>query len=65
LTRIALKLNNTLRDWSRNSKSLYGKRLYIVKKLMERHNVRIYLSNSDELSGGKVILELLINLQKL
>lgn len=51
-------------DKSRNSKSHYGMGLYIAKKLMERHNGRIYLSNSEKLSGGKVILELPVNLQK-
>lgn len=45
-------------DKSRNSKSHYGMGLYIAKKFIERHNGRIYLSNSEKLGGGKVILEL-------
>lgn len=45
-------------DKSRSSKSHYGMGLYIAKKFIERHNGRIYLSNSEKLGGAKVILEL-------
>ena len=45
-------------DKSRNSKNHYGMGLYIAKKFIERHNGRIYLSNSEKFGGAKVILEL-------
>ena len=45
-------------DKSRSSKSHYGMGLYIAKKFIERHNGRIYLSDSEKLGGAKVILEL-------
>jgi len=45
-------------DKSRSSKSHYGMGLHIAKKSIERHNGRIYLSNSKKLGGAKVILEL-------
>ncbi|BCZ48761.1 two-component sensor histidine kinase [Clostridium gelidum] len=45
-------------DKSRSSKNHYGMGLYIAKKFIERHNGRIYLSNSEKLGGAKVTLEL-------
>lgn len=50
-------------DKSRNAKNHYGMGLYIAKNIIEKHNGRITLSNSEKLGGGKVIVKI-ANAQK-
>ncbi|EJS77585.1 sensor histidine kinase [Bacillus cereus] len=45
-------------DKSRNSKNHHGIGLYIAKNFAKQHGGNLYLSNSKQLCGAKVVLEL-------
>ena len=45
-------------DNSRNSKSHYGIGLYVAASIAEKHNGKIFLENSADVSGAKVIIQI-------